>query len=821
VVEGESIATPLKRAERRNRKLEVLLTFRGPCKRHPARSVGTGGNRDGLEYEMAFPFRKVRDDRSKPERCLRKLLFFRAAGLVILALAGVNAAGQTPALGQSRRVLVLYSDERLIPANIIVDEAIQAAFAADSRHRIELHSEFLDTARFPGEEQRQRQWVFFREKYQTRPPDIVIAVGGDAFTFLIERQAELFTGMPIVYCSIASDPHPRPLSDSRIANVPVPDTAGQTLEMMLRFHPDARQVAVITGSAPRDRQYAEVSRESLTPFGNRVTFTWLTNLSMEQLRSELSRLPDHTLVLYLTMFQDAAGENFSPRQALDAFAPASAAPIYGHYETYVGHGIVGGSMVTFEEIGRKAAQMAIRILDGEAPQAAARSESYQPVPIFDWGQLRRWKISEQQLPPGSLVRFKEATYWERYHRIIITAASLILLETLLIVALLVQLRRRHRAESFLRESEQRMILAVDAADFGFWVRELTRNEIWASEKWRELFGFAPSERLELEHILQRLHPDDRDGLRQVLAQAIAGGGVYDTEFRLIQPDGGTRWIASHGRVEFDSHGKPLRLRGASRDFTARKESEREMHLLRQEIAHVDRISMMGQLASALAHEINQPLAAILRNSEAAELFLRNASPDLDEIRAIIADIRKDDQRAGSVIDRMRGLLKRHNLDTRLLDVGELLGDVRALVRADAAARRVKLDVAVPGDLPPVRGDRVQLQQVLLNLIINGMDALDEANREDRLVCVFASLDGAQTVEIAVSDTGRGIPADKLAHIFDPFFTTKQSGMGMGLSISRTIIEAHGGRLWSENNNDRGATFRFTLPIAEGQPDERD
>jgi signal transduction histidine kinase len=224
--------------------------------------------------------------------------------------------------------------------------------------------------------------------------------------------------------------------------------------------------------------------------------------------------------------------------------------------------------------------------------------------------------------------------------------------------------------------------------------------------------------------------------------------------------------------------------------------------------------MMGQLATALAHEINQPLGAILRNAEAAELFMQEASPDLDEIRAIIADIREDDQRAGTVIDRMRGLLKRQTLNTQPIHVGELVGDVRALVRVDAAARHVKLDVDVPGDLPPVRGDRVHLQQVLLNLILNGMDALNGASREDRRVSVTALLDGAQTVEIAVSDTGTGIPADKLAHVFDPFFTTKLNGMGMGLPISRTIIEAHGGRFWAENNDSGGATFRFTLLIAE-------
>jgi two-component system, LuxR family, sensor kinase FixL len=246
----------------------------------------------------------------------------------------------------------------------------------------------------------------------------------------------------------------------------------------------------------------------------------------------------------------------------------------------------------------------------------------------------------------------------------------------------------------------------------------------------------------------------------------------------------------------------------------RKHAEREMHLLRKEIAHVGRVSMMGQLASALAHEINQPLGAILRNAEAAELFLQNPSPDLDEIRAILADIRKDDQRAGNVIDRMRGLLKRNNLDTRPVKVSELVGDVVAIVRADAAARQLKLDVNVAGDLPPVRGDRVHLQQVLLNLLLNGFEAVNGASGGHGLVSLTAQLNGSQTVEVTVSDTGHGIPADKLQQVFDPFFTSKTNGMGMGLTISRTIIEAHGGRLWAENKNGGGAVFRFTLPIAE-------
>jgi signal transduction histidine kinase len=250
------------------------------------------------------------------------------------------------------------------------------------------------------------------------------------------------------------------------------------------------------------------------------------------------------------------------------------------------------------------------------------------------------------------------------------------------------------------------------------------------------------------------------------------------------------------------------------DTSARRRSEAELQQLRGQLAHVGRVSMIGQLASALAHELSQPLGAILRNAEAAELFLENDAPDLDELRAIVADIRKDDQRAGAVIERLRAMLQRRSIEPRQLAIGDLLGEVAALTRADAVARRVKLEFEAPRGLPAIVGDRVHLQQVLLNLVLNAMDAVDDAPFEQRRVAVRAHRDGERTMEVAVCDYGHGIAPEALGRVFEPFFTTKANGMGIGLPISRTIVEAHGGRIWVENNAHEGVTFRFTLPVAE-------
>jgi signal transduction histidine kinase len=232
------------------------------------------------------------------------------------------------------------------------------------------------------------------------------------------------------------------------------------------------------------------------------------------------------------------------------------------------------------------------------------------------------------------------------------------------------------------------------------------------------------------------------------------------------------------------------------------------------LAHASRVSTIGQFTAGLAHELNQPLGAILRNSEAAELFLQSPAPDLEELRAIVQDIRKDEQRACDVIDRLRSFLKRGDLNSGPVAVRELLEEVAALTRVDAASRGVVLEIAAAPGLPVVSGDRVQLQQVLVNLLLNAMEAMNGNTDRERSVALGALKKSPDTVEVFVRDTGPGIASENLAHLFEPFFTTKERGMGLGLAISRTIIEAHGGRLWAERNGDhRGASFRFTLPAS--------
>jgi two-component system, LuxR family, sensor kinase FixL len=229
---------------------------------------------------------------------------------------------------------------------------------------------------------------------------------------------------------------------------------------------------------------------------------------------------------------------------------------------------------------------------------------------------------------------------------------------------------------------------------------------------------------------------------------------------------------------------------------------------------VTRISTMGELAASLAHELNQPLTAILSNAQAAQRFMTANPADLEEVREILKDIVQDDSRASEVIQRMRALVKKEDVAFVPLDLGEVIRDVARLVHSDAGLLNVDIALELNFGLSSVRGDRVQLQQVVLNLMLNAFDAMKDCPVNERRVVLQAEEDGACMTRVAVRDRGLGIRNDKLEEIFQPFYTTKRDGLGMGLSISRSIIQDHGGRLWVENNPDRGATFYFTVPMGE-------
>ena len=365
----------------------------------------------------------------------------------------------------------------------------------------------------------------------------------------------------------------------------------------------------------------------------------------------------------------------------------------------------------------------------------------------------------------------------------------------------------------LEVSDRRLNLAAESADLGLWEWDLSKDEIWVTPNRRAQLGFPVSGKITFEDLISRWHEDDRGKVREVLRDAIENGKDYDAEFRRVLADGSVRWMAARGRVYADKQGKPIRLLGVSMDITARKQAELEAARQRNDLAHLSRATALGELSSSLAHELTHPLTAILSNAQAAQRFLAADDVDLSEIRDILDDIVAQDQRASEVIHHLRLLLKKGGVPKYRddVDLNEVVRDVLRLMRSDLINQNVTAVTDLAQDLPPVAGDRVQLQQVLLNLVLNACEAINGGESSQRRLLIVSRWENS-AVRVSVTDHGHGIPQGKAEQVFERFFTTKKEGMGLGLSVCRTIISAHRGRIWATKNAGSGATFHFRVPI---------
>src|SRR5437867_2513772 len=363
----------------------------------------------------------------------------------------------------------------------------------------------------------------------------------------------------------------------------------------------------------------------------------------------------------------------------------------------------------------------------------------------------------------------------------------------------------------LRQSEERMRLAADAVNLGIWEWNLANDEIWATNERRALLGWPSSGKIRFDDFISRLHPDDRNRIRHAIEEAIHNGRDYDSEYRLVLPDGIIRWMATRGSVHLDSDGKPSRFLGISIDITARKQAELEALQRREEIGHLSRVAVMGELTASIAHELNQPLSGIISNASAGQRFIDRGDIDLREFRELLADIVADGRRAGDVIRGIQTMVKKGGPTRQRLNVNDLVANVVHMINSNAMHHSCEVQTLLEANLPPIEADPIQLQQVLINLVINAFDAMRNTSLSRRKVVIATERNGDGVICMSVRDYGTGISEQARERLFDHFFTTKVEGLGMGLGIVRSIVESHGGTVAGENVDGGGARFHFTLP----------
>ncbi len=728
---------------------------------------------------------------------------FLLTWLMLLPYASSAATAQT------RNVLMLYSNGRLLPASVEFDRGLYTTLAAHPDARVDLAAEFLDAPKFSGAAYGNTIATYLRDKYRSRPPEVVIVGGEEALVFMLQHRADVFPGVPVIFQSVpVTVLRNQPPLPTDVIGVPVDVDFPGTVELALRWHPSARHLVLVTGVSEWDRVWEARLLKEAAAFEDRVSVEFLAGMSTEPLKQRLGALDSDSIVFTPGFFRDGAGQSFVPREAARIVAAAAAVPVYGPYPTFIGTGVVGGSMASYATMGRLAADAALAVLAGQAPAAIALPKILPNQVHVDWRQARRFGIPADAVPPDAVVSFKEPTFWEAYGHFVLIAGAVMLVQSGLIGALLIERRRRRRTASALAQSEQRMGLAAQAAQLSMWRWDLGPRQIPVRAPARRSTDQLPDTFADFKQVLASIDPQDRPSVQHAVDRALASGEEMDVEYRVATPEGQTRWMAARGRA---AQGGGQDLLGVALDITPRKRAEMQADEDRAALRHMTRVSLLGQLSASIAHQLNQPLASILSNAEAARKMLQRDPVDLGELREICDDIVAEDHRAAEVIRRLGALFKRGEPTLVPLDVNELVRDTLDLTRTNLLTRHVAVSVELSTELPPVDGDRVQLQQLLLNLIVNAADAMEGTPQAERRLTISTALLDAQ-VAICVADRGPGIAEADLHKVFDPFWSTKDGGMGMGLAICRSIAEAHRGCLSSRNAPEGGAVFCVQLPV---------
>jgi len=698
-------------------------------------------------------------------------------------------------------VVVLHAAGLFTLANSETDAGIRETFAA-APERVTLYPESL---LLPQDEATlDRAAAGFLNRYRDLKIDVLMCDTLYVHDFL-ERHPELWPGVPRVYFNVDTSVTRQPGFGPNATGAAIRLEVASTIDFALRLQPDARQVVLVGGHAEEDLYWFRVATKHLRENhpGRRVRS--LDTLPFQEQLAELRKLTRNDVAIFLTIFRDAAGESFQPFQVLRDIAQASNAPAYHFHKHAIREGFVGGVTVEWELLGRQASELALRVLRREPADSIPDQPPLPGVPLANWRQLERWGIPQDRLPEGTETLFRPPSLWRDYRGYVIVGTAVVVLQALLLVGLLRQYLRRVRIEAELRESESRFRTMADHAPVMVWMSDTDRRVEWINKTWLDFTGRTQAE-ARGDGWTRAIHPDDLPRLQDFSER---GGPI---EYRLRRHDGRYRWVLSNTTWRGPAGG-PLRgYVGSCVDITDRKEAEESAQKNQAEMARLSRLALMGELTASLSHELNQPLAAIRANAEAAQFLLERTPPGLDTVRDCLADIVRDDYRASEIINGLRGFAKRQPTAVAPLDVRTLVGEVVVLAHSDALHHRVKVSSSHESDLPSIQGDRISLQQVLLNLLMNAIAATGNspADRREVLLSTAAS-EGA--VRVTVRDWGHGIAPDAMDQLFQPFFTTKAEGLGMGLPICKNIIEQHRGRIWAENHPEGGAAFSFTLPIA--------
>ena len=720
-------------------------------------------------------------------------------------LAIAARAVETPVPG----VLILHSNQRPTPAQVVIEDTLRTVVAAGFERPVQVFSEYLDDEWASLQTYGAAEAAFLGSKYGGRNIRVIVADALPALQFTLEYRDRILAGVPVVLVAVARDRVDRTTFPADFVGNFEDNDPTPTLQLAKHLHPEATRLVMIRGAGKLDPLWDKRVRAALDRMEGEFEVEYLAGLPSADLLGRVSALKRGTIVFTPGYFLDGAGQVSTPRQSVEAIARASPVPVYGTFDTLVGSGIVGGYMTRYEDQAREAGAIVVRLLNGTAPAEIA-SASVARVPMVDWRQLRRLNINERLLPAGTVLMFREPTAWDKYGLQLSIGVAVLLIQAGLIAALLFERRSRRQTAAALDQSQNQMTLAAHAARLSSWVWDAARGNGRPAVPAGQRSDSLKQQPIPFDEVIESVHPADREALERAVGEALATNEELDVEYRTVDPDGAVRWTAARGRAE---KGNSERLLGVALDITERKAADLRGAQDRTALRHMTRVSTVGQLSAAIAHQLNQPLAAILGNAEAAHKMLGRDSVDLTELREICKDIVSEDHRATDVLRRLSSLYKRGEIKIEQIDLNELIRETLDLLRTELLLRHVTAVTEFAANLPLIEGGHVELQQVVLNLVLNAADAMSGGKPGERRLTIRTESRGTKVLMYVV-DRGSGIAPEHLKTVFDPFWSTKEGGMGMGLAICQSIVASHRGVISAENNADGGATFCVTLPTRQ-------
>ena len=620
-----------------------------------------------------------------------------ALGLCAPVPRALAQASQRPA-----RVLLLFQQQAETQPMLDFTKPLRLTIDTELGRPVEFYQEALDFDRFTGREQSAPLMKYFEEKYRRFGIDVVVPVGARALRFAVDRLRPVLPDVPIVF-ALCAQPQTNPalLPENVTGRIASASRFAPTLRMARGLQPDAEQIVVIGGAGPADSASVAAALSAVAPLRDSLSLIVLRGLSLDALLPRLRQLDRRSIVIFANYRQDGHGLPFEPLDVVGSIARATPAPMYTQLHSFIGEGVLGGSVLRFDDEGRRTGHLVARVLRRRPGEPLPAVESIDKAFVADARQLRRFGLSETRLPPGTALLYREPSAWERHRTVVLPTFGVIVAEMLLIGCLLLERRRRKRAQK-LADEQQRL------AD----------------------------------------------------------------------------------------------------------ESQRQ-------VAHMGRVALLGELATTISHELRQPLAAIRANADTGTKLVRRRGGTLDEDERELCDeifraIADDDALASDIISRVRSLVRREALPQQPVDLNEVCLTSARLLQYDALTRRAEITLSLDPSLPEVIGDPVQFQQVVLNLIVNALEA-SAARIAPRVEIATAFRD--DEVELTVSDNGAGLAENVRRRLFESFFTTKSQGLGLGLAIVHSIVERHNGRVQAENGPLGGAIFRVVVPRAQHRDDE--